>query len=379
MYCPVDNLPSCIRCVLTAHKECAGVTPITDLISNVTSSPAMLDLEQTLKELGSFSKRLTDDKEENIQQILTRKKGICKEIHKIGKSLNDHHETLIRSINKTVDDVTLLLCDVQNSLREIANKTSDITLEFNKIKQYASDLLTCLGLPLFISIANDEEKKVEQLGSEGIFNRKSIMFAARIDEIIKMKSITDVGVDDSKIDVVYRKEKEKQAQIIGPLTRRTHDGINLKLLKEIDEKVGDRNNIITGCTILDNWKVLFSEFNESKFTDRVTLNDSNVNYILTIHPLDNTQVSLYDVTSIDTNTIVVSIGTGISIINIDPHKILHKIQSNRAFYGITHYDGKLYYCSDRKGIRRFDLMTKSNELLIPAKAIGRFSYISCDV
>jgi flagellar biosynthesis chaperone FliJ len=54
----------------------------------------MLDLEQTLKELGSFVKRLTDDKEENIQQILTRKKGICKEIHKIRKSLNDHHETL---------------------------------------------------------------------------------------------------------------------------------------------------------------------------------------------------------------------------------------------------------------------------------------------
>jgi hypothetical protein len=32
----------------------------------------MLDLEQTLKELGSFVKRLTDDKEENIQQILKR-------------------------------------------------------------------------------------------------------------------------------------------------------------------------------------------------------------------------------------------------------------------------------------------------------------------
>jgi hypothetical protein len=36
----------------------------------------MLDLEQTLKELGSFVKRLTDDKEENIQEILTRKKDI---------------------------------------------------------------------------------------------------------------------------------------------------------------------------------------------------------------------------------------------------------------------------------------------------------------
>jgi uncharacterized coiled-coil DUF342 family protein len=73
--------------------------------------PAMLDLEQTLKELGSFVKSLIDDKEENIQEILTRKKEICEEIQKIRKCLNDHldqlQETLIGSINKTVDDVTL--------------------------------------------------------------------------------------------------------------------------------------------------------------------------------------------------------------------------------------------------------------------------------
>jgi hypothetical protein len=71
----------------------------------------MLNLEQTLKELGSFVKRLTDNKGENIQAILTRQKEICEDIHKIRKSLNDHldqlQETLIRSINKTVDDVTV--------------------------------------------------------------------------------------------------------------------------------------------------------------------------------------------------------------------------------------------------------------------------------
>jgi hypothetical protein len=36
----------------------------------------MLDLEQTLKELGSFVKKLTDDKEENIQQIITQKRNM---------------------------------------------------------------------------------------------------------------------------------------------------------------------------------------------------------------------------------------------------------------------------------------------------------------
>jgi archaellum biogenesis ATPase FlaH len=77
----------------------------------------MLDLEQTLRELGSFVKRLADDKEENIQEILTRKKHICEEIHTIRKSLNDHldqlHETLIGNINQIVDDVTLQLGDLK--------------------------------------------------------------------------------------------------------------------------------------------------------------------------------------------------------------------------------------------------------------------------
>ena len=42
-----------------------------------------------------------------------------------------------------------------------------------------------------------------------------------------MKSIGNVGVDDIKSDVVYVKEKEKQAQIVGPLARRTSDDIIL--------------------------------------------------------------------------------------------------------------------------------------------------------
>ena len=113
MYCPVHNRPLGAFCV----------APITHFISNVKSSPAMLDLEQTLKELGSFARRFTDDKKTNIQDIQTQRKDICKEIHKIRKSLNDHldqlQETLIRSINKTADDVTLQLGDVKNILTEI--------------------------------------------------------------------------------------------------------------------------------------------------------------------------------------------------------------------------------------------------------------------
>ena len=382
LFCPVHNHPCCIRCVLTSHKACAGLAPIKDCIPNVKSSPAMLDLEQTLKDLCSFVKRLTDNKEENIKKILTRKKEICEEIHKTRKSLNDHldqlQETLIGSITKTVDDVTLQLGDVKNRLTEIENKTSDITLEFNKIKEHASDLQTFLSLPHLISKANVEEKNVEKLGSEGKLNRKTIIFTARIDDIIKIKSIGDVGVDDIKSDVAYVKEKEKQAQIVRQLTRRTNEKINLKLLKEIDVKVGNPSNIISGSIILDNGKVLFSEYNCTAWTDRVTLNDSDGNYIRTVQPFGCISVSLYDITSIDTNTIAVSTAKCISIVNIDTNKILHRIKNYCDCYGITHCDGKLYYCTFNEGIRRFDLKTKTNQVLIPIKDLFRFSYISSD-
>ena len=77
-----------------------------------------------------------------------------------------------------------------------------------KIKAHASDVQTFLSLFHLISKANDEEKNVEKLRSEGKFNRKTIIFTTRTEDIIKMKSIGEVGVDDIKSDVAYVKEKE---------------------------------------------------------------------------------------------------------------------------------------------------------------------------
>jgi outer membrane protein assembly factor BamB len=143
-----------------------------------------------------------------------------------------------------------------------------------------------------------------------------------------MKSIGDVGVDEIKSTVAYVKEKEKQAQIVGPLTRRTNDGINLKLLKQIDVQVGNRSDIITGCTMLDNGKVVFSKFNESNEIAYATLNDSNGNYIRNIRGLSFYGESYCDITSIDINTIAVSVWSCITIVNIDTKNVLHEIEND---------------------------------------------------
>jgi hypothetical protein len=45
---------------------------------------------------------------------------------------------------------------------------------------------------------------------------------------------------------------------------------------------------------------------------------------------------------------------------------------------MTHCDGKFYYCSDWEGNRRIDFKTKTNQLLVPTKDIGQYSYILSD-
>jgi hypothetical protein len=69
--------------------------------------------------------------------------------------------------------------------------------------------------------------------------------------------------------------------------------------------------------------VLFSEYNSNEYTARVTLNDSNGNFIRTVQVLESTEESFYDITTIDTNTIAVSMGSYISIVNIDTQNMLH--------------------------------------------------------
>ena len=57
--------------------------------------------------------------------------------------------------------------------------------------------------------------------------------------------------------------------------------------------------------------------------------------------------------------------------------MLHKIENKNHCYGITHCDGKLYYCHGKDGVRQFDMKTNTNELLVSTD-IDHFSHISCN-
>jgi hypothetical protein len=73
-----------------------------------------------------------------------------------------------------------------------------------------------------------------------------------------------------------------------------------------------------------------------------SLQDGHGKFIRVILALNPDPGPFYDITSIDTNTIAVSTGIRIRIVNIKTHKILLTIENDHRCYGITHYDGTLY-------------------------------------
>jgi hypothetical protein len=137
----------------------------------------------------------------------------------------------------------------------------------------------------------------------------------------------------------------------------------LNFRQEIKVRTGNPSNKLTGCSILDNGEILFSEYNLHDNTDRVTLNDSHGNFIRTVLALSPDGGPFFDITSIDTNTVAVSTDTCISIVNIDTHITYTFGNNDHTCYGITHCDGNLYYCSYQEGIRRFALWTGIIQLL----------------
>ena len=80
----------------------------------------------------------------------------------------------------------------------------------------------------------------------------------------------------------------------------------------------------------------------------MTLNDSNGNFIRTVQVVDSADGPFHDITSIDANTIAVSIGSYISMANIDTQNMLRKIKNKNHCYGITHCDSKFITVTGRK-------------------------------
>ncbi|CAC5406503.1 unnamed protein product [Mytilus coruscus] len=170
IFCQKHDAPCCRRCVTETHNDCKEIDVIDDVIRNVKSSNAFLDIEQMLAELSENLQRIRKDRQENIKSLMKNRATIEKEVQQTRSLINNHldklQESLIKELYAAAEKESSKIKNVISSIQEKEKKISESQTNFDRIKQHASNLQSFLALKHIQRDVTNNEKFLESLIKE---------------------------------------------------------------------------------------------------------------------------------------------------------------------------------------------------------------------
>ncbi|XP_052073659.1 protein wech-like [Mytilus californianus] len=352
IFCRKHDCPCCRRCVVETHNDCKEIDAIDDVIRNVKSSNAFLDIEQMLAELSGNLQRIRKDRQENIKSLIENRAKIENEIQQTRSLINNHLDKLQESLIKELYDVeekeSTKIKNIISSIQENERKILETQTTLGKIKQHASDLQTFLALKHIQRDVTNNEQFIESLIKEEKMNYVSMSWKKEKSVEILFTTVKKMGtiiiLDTRSGDATLTNRKNKQAQIMVPIT--PVPNINdLKLT--LRQTVKALTNDVTSCCLLPDGRMILSCYTNKKI------------YVLKIDgTLDFTLQPGFTTSHIhfieESQKLVVTSGnysSGIKIIDMKSRKTEKSISVGSETYGIAHKDGKLFYNGGCCGLR----------------------------
>ncbi|CAG2191503.1 unnamed protein product [Mytilus edulis] len=252
------------RCVIETHNDCNDLTAIEDIVKNVKSSNAWLEVEQILVQMLKNVQRIRNDRTENLKCLQDQRVEIERDINQTRKMINDHldkiQDKIIKELYANEENeskrIKLLLCEIE----DIEKGISDLQGNQNNIRQHASELQTFLALKHIEKEVSDKEECIQSILKNEDMKIKtlSLEIIKEVQNICRAESFGSVGVDSNLCKVVISENKCKQAQIMVPTsTSKCVD--DLKITKQIQINLPSAR-LIRGCTILPSGKMMFSDY-----------------------------------------------------------------------------------------------------------------------
>ena len=277
LYCSMHDVPCCVMCIRDDHRHCQELRPILEVTENAKASTAIVHIERDLENIDAAFEKMKLDITNNITEIDQQKRKFLSDISNMRKSFNDHLDKIEK---QTVEEMVSLEKNLQVQLKNVlvsmeAKRTDfdHIRQHVNKVKTYASDLQTFIGVNKMTSVVDGEVKK-----QKGAFNYD--LYELKLDFPSELESFVK---DVSKFGVVYVTEKhcstslvkkvelqvqipqEKKLGVIPQLTRKT----------TVNFQTRDKKSVfISGCDILPDGKLVFAE----KEGRRLLMFSDNGNY-----------------------------------------------------------------------------------------------------
>ncbi|XP_063396962.1 transcription intermediary factor 1-alpha-like [Mytilus trossulus] len=342
IFCKKHDSPCCRRCVVESHDQCGGLNAIDDVIQNVKSSNAFLEIEQMLVEVSENLQRIRKGRQDNIQSLKENKTKIELEIKETRILINDHldklQESLLKELYAAEEKENKKISCLISSIQEKEMEITEYLTNFDKIKQHASDLQTFVAMKHIQQDVSKNEQFIESMLKEDKTNnvtlsfKKEKVFENLPTTLIKMGPII---VDTMSSDITLTRRKNKQAQIMLPSTHvPTIDDIKLTL----KQTVNTMGAYITDCSLLPDGRMIFSGYESNKIY--VIKTDGSLDFTLqtgscTSHMHFKEDIQKLVVTS--------GIEKSITIIDMKNRKTEKLIQCGSSVYGIAYNNGQLFY------------------------------------
>ncbi|XP_071141673.1 tripartite motif-containing protein 2-like [Mytilus edulis] len=374
IFCKKHDCPCCRRCVIETHNDCNDLTAIEDIVKNVKSSNAWLEVEQTLVQMLKNVQRIRNDRTENLKCLQDQRVEIERDINQTRKMINDHldkiHDKTIKELYANEENeskrIKLLLCEIE----DIEKGISDLQGNQNNIRQHASELQTFLALKHIEKEVSDKAECIQSVLKNEDMKIKTLALEVNKDvqNIDRADCFGSVSVESKSFKVVIDSYKNKQAQMMVPIViSKCIDDIVLSNKMEINLKSSGN---VRGCAILPNGQMLFSD-NEGIKTIALKDNCS--------HDLDIAlNTAAFDMAYIEgEHTIAVTTGysgKSIHIINVNRTR-KRSIKTSANPYGIALKKNTLVYCKEGKGIMEVQLNGESEKTLV-CLDMPSFSYVA---
>ncbi|XP_052087363.1 transcription intermediary factor 1-beta-like [Mytilus californianus] len=244
IYCNKHESPCCKKCIVETHNKCKEFVDIDDVVKDVKSSNAFVDIEHTLAEILENIKRIQKDREENLKAIKETREDIESQIKmtklKIVNFLDILQEDILKELSEIEESeskqIRKLLTLVQQTEKDVMEYQNNIA----NIKQHASDLQAFLYLKQIEHEVDGKDKLIQTVVENKNLNHATLSWkiSSGVQNFQTSTSTFGKIVVDSKTSGIFiGSRKNKQAQItVGNLEHKS---------KKTDTTRG-RN--ITGCS-----------------------------------------------------------------------------------------------------------------------------------
>ncbi|VDI28389.1 Hypothetical predicted protein, partial [Mytilus galloprovincialis] len=347
-YCVDHALAICFKCI-TDHRTC-HVTTLEKVINNVKTSEQFLDLESRLGDLLQNIDQIKKNRNSNVTKIEETKTRLVKEIRQkraeINKRLDNLEKQIIKDLDEKADQNCKSIQKVLSAVKEKEIIISKCQANFQKMKQYASDLQTFLVMNEIEVKVYENEQYLQSLKEANSLVQLDL--AWKVDSVLEhisnsLKNFGSIEMRTQTSSLEFIRSKNKQAQLQVVSMKKTIDDVKLIL----QMKITTDGKIVRGCCMSKEGDLLFTDHCEKK--SRTVFESDNK------HDKLKYKIKGFDVTMVDEKTVAITSGEsrmkdGIDIIDIKNQRKIKFIELPGRTYGITRDHDSLYVCVEGRVI-----------------------------